>query len=275
MRPRWIALFSLILGVAQPALVSAQEAHAGGGVEWSSEVRFLGANALISGATAGFIALLRGEPTGRAGKAFVRGAAGGAVVHAGKRIAVERWFGAGLIGRQVALSGSSMIRNAALGRGTFDQTAFGFGPIRGYVGGEGAGVEWAVDVPGVAAAAWGVMRSSHEFDLVESVSSGALVFTGGAHALPGTIFYTRDDRRAYVLAHERVHVLQYDQSFLLWGDPLESWFGQRFPALEAPLRHLEFNLVSLGAAVLLSVYAWPVHDDQPWEQEAIYLGGSR
>jgi hypothetical protein len=243
--------------------------------EQTSQLQLLGANVLLGGVSAGIVALLRGEPwTG----SVLKGVAGGAVVYGGKRIVVERWPGAGILGRQVALLGGSVINNGGAGRGAFDRIAFGFGPARGYVDRDNPGIDWGLDVPGVLAVLWGVMDPDRSLDISQSVSSGAVVFVGdGAGALPGTIHYYRShdpDRTAYVLAHERVHLLQYDQTFLAVGKPAETWVAGRLPDLGLPFV-LEFNAVSLATALALAIHAWPVHADQPWEREAMSLGRIR
>ncbi len=83
------------------------------------------------------------------------------------------------------------------------------------------------------------------------------------------------ERQAYTLSHERVHVLQYDQSFLFWGEPLEVWLAEEIPSARGVLRHLEFNLPVLAAVAGLGFYVWGDHDEQPWEDEAMYLGRTR
>jgi L-amino acid N-acyltransferase YncA len=139
-------------------------------------------------------------------------------------------------------------------------------------------VDWGLDVPGVLAVLRGILDPDQSLDLPQSVSSGAVVFVGGgAIALPGTIHYHRSpdrDRTRYVLAHERVHLLQYDQTFLAVGKPAESWMAGHLPDLGLPFA-LEFNAASLATALALAVHVWPVHDDQPWEREAMFLGRAR
>ena len=63
---------------------------------WPGELEFLSGNAALGGLTAALIQKLRGVSFW---EAFVDGALGGAVAYAGKRIAVERFYGAGLVGR--------------------------------------------------------------------------------------------------------------------------------------------------------------------------------
>jgi hypothetical protein len=251
-------------------------------MEQTSELHLLGANVLLGGASAGIVALFHGEPLA---KGVLKGVAGGAVVHGGKRMVVEHWAGAGLLGRQVGLLGGSMINNGGTGRGTFDRVAFGFGPVRGYLDRQNGELDWGLDVPGAVAVLWGIVDSDLSLDPLQSLSSGAVVFQGkGTFALPGTYVYWRSQnprdpegyaaRLRYELAHERVHILQYDQTFLALGKPTESWVATRLPDLGLPFA-LEFNAVSLAAAAAMASHVWPRHDDQPWEREAMFLGRIR
>jgi hypothetical protein len=244
-------------------------------MEQTSQLHFVGANVLLGGVSAGIVALLHGESMT---EGILKGLCGGAVAYGGKRLVVERWPGAGILGRQVGLLGGSMINNGGTGRGTFDRIAFGFGPVRGYLDRDNGDVDWGLDVPGVLAALWGILDPNQSLDLPQSLSSGAVVFVGeGSITLPGTIFYARSldrDRTRYVLAHERVHLLQYDQTFLAVGKPAESWMAGHLPDRGLPFA-LEFNAVSLATAIALAVHVWPVHADQPWEREAMFLGRVR
>lgn len=243
--------------------------------DWSTEKRVLGANALLGGVSAGLAALVRGDPPV---PAFARGAGGGALVYAGKRIAVDPRAGTGFLGRQVASVGGSITGNAVAGRGSLDRIALAAGPVRAYIGRDVAGVDWRLDVPAAGAAAWGLIKGA-ELDVAESLSSGAVVLRQRSnHALPGTIFYdpsSSPERDAYVLAHEQVHILQYDQSFLSLGDPLENWLAHRFPSLRGTLEQLQFNAPVLATTAVLGFYVWKRHDQQLWEKEAIYLGRTR
>jgi hypothetical protein len=109
--------------------------------DWFTEAVAFGANALLGGASTGLAALVRGDPLV---PAFARGAGGGSLVYAGKRIAVDSRSGMGLLGRQVASVGGSIIGNEVGGRRSFDRIAFGAGPVRAYVGRDVAGVDWRV-----------------------------------------------------------------------------------------------------------------------------------
>lgn len=66
--------------------------------DWGGELAFLSGNAALGGLTAALIQELQG---GSFWRAFLEGALGGAVVYGGKRIAVERFYAAGLVGRQL------------------------------------------------------------------------------------------------------------------------------------------------------------------------------
>lgn len=270
----------LVLLTAVPAEASAQDEST---VEfnWSTEARVFGANTLLGGLSAGVAALLRGDPFV---PAFTRGSGGGAMIYAGKRLVVDSRSGAGLLGRQVASIGGSIIGNEVSGRGSLDRVAFAFGPVRAYVGHEVDGIDWRLDVVAVGAVVYGMTQGAH-FDLGRSVSSGAIVIRGseiGPLALPGTIFdngsrgiISGTDRPDYVWAHEKVHILQYDQSFLSLGRPLEDWMGGQSPSLGSLFRHLEFNLPILATAAWVGLRVIPVHANQPWEKESIHLGRTR
>jgi len=246
--------------------------------EWSKEASVVGVNALLGALSTGTAALLRGDPVV---PAFAKGAGGGALVYAGKRVAVQSPPGSGLIGRQLSSVGGSIVGNEMAGRGALDRIGLAAGPLRIYVGREVAGTDWRIDVPAVAAAAFYGPLSGRRLDVGLSLSSGAMVFRdvyGGGLALPGTILVNGSsdpDRDAYVFAHEKVHILQYDQSFLSWGSPLEGWVAQRIPALRPTLSRFEFNLPVLATAALLGFTVWERHADQPWEWEAIYLARTR
>jgi hypothetical protein len=277
----WLAVVGGVAFMAGPAPAEAQRIHAEE-FRLSSELRVAGANIALGGVGAALVAGLSGEPMG---PAFLRGAAGGGLVYTGKRIAVERWYGAGLAGRQVALVGGGVTRNASLGRGAFDEVALGFGPVRWYRDREEGASTWALDVPALGLLVWGIADSNRRLDLRETLSSGAAVFVsdptagfgGGDHALPGTIFLSghgSEERVAYVLAHERVHILQFDQFHFLLGDPVERKLASRLFDTTLPVR-LEFNAATLGTAAFLGFQVWRNHDDQPWEWEAIYLARRR
>jgi hypothetical protein len=247
----------------------------------STDLRIAGANMALGGVGAAIVAGLSGEAVG---PAFLKGAAGGAVVYTGKRIAAERWYGAGLVGRQVGLLGGTMTRNGGMGRGFFDEVALGIGPVRWYRDLVHETTVWAVDVPAAGLLAWGLLDSRVRLDLNQTLSTGATVLASTSdreypmdHALPGTIFASgigSEERVSYARAHESVHILQFDQFHFLLGDPVERWVGSRLSARSLPVR-LEFNAATLVTAAFLGLGVWTVHDDQPWEWEAIYLGRRR
>lgn len=152
-----------------------------------------------------------------------------------------------------------------------------------YVGRGVEGVDWKVDAVGAGAIVWGMLHDVSQFDLGQSLSSGAVVYrNSGNFALPGTVFYGRTiteadaENEAYVFAHEKVHVLQYDQGYFTLGSPLEDWIGGRFSFLQGTLNHLElFNIPFVVAVGLAGERYWAGNHQQPWEKEAKYLGLSR
>ena len=101
------------------------------------EVTFLGANTLIGALTGGIFQTLRG---GSFADGFTRGALGGAVVYAGKRLSVERFSGAGFLGREIAAVGTSIVRNAGEGAATLRRLVLPVGPLRLYLQPKGSAV---------------------------------------------------------------------------------------------------------------------------------------
>ena len=246
---------------------------------WVDDVRFTATNALLSGVATAMVAVLSDDvPVARG---FVTGALGGMVVYAGKRLAASRFSGAGITGRQVAAIGTSVSRNAARGLGPLDELAFPLG---------WAGLYWdrvANDVslrPDVNAIGWTVrlaFRPRTEFAWGRSLSSGAPVFLTKDGAFESDVA-----GRAYgnviladpaanisldvILAHERVHVLQLDHHYALWGSPLERWATGLLGAGVSRVT-ARFDLVTptlLTGLAFASVWS---RGDNPLEREAYYM----
>jgi hypothetical protein len=252
---------------------------------WVGDLTFASVNSLVAGASAGIIQKLR---NGSFRDGFARGALGGAIAYGGRRVAAEKFWGAGLIGRQVSAVGISISRNAADNERTFRAIWLPLGPVTVKVdNGDHFTVSARADL---FASAWllaAVFDERLEFDAGSSMSSGAPVFRApdhrlrsGSHAAAGiaiggvVVVGSHSDNLLdeNILAHERVHVLQYDFAQLLWGDPLEELVGQYVPYVTLAQRHVRIGaLLPLVAEGLLK--ATRIEGDGTlWEQEAYYLG---
>lgn len=236
------------------------------------ELRTVAVNAVIGGATAAVIQLFR---DGSAWDAFWTGALGGGVAYAGKRLAVEDFAGAGFLGRGVNSLGSSVIRNAGEGRGAFHEMAVPVGPVRVYFD-RVDGVHARLDVATVLAAAALVVGYDARLDPGASLSAGALVFRG-AGPMPGLsaagAMMVWEDMPASegprLMAHERVHLLQYDQAVLTWSGSAEEWIAGRSLLGRSLTRYMDFGGVALGAHAALSLLL--EYRERPWESEAYFL----
>jgi hypothetical protein len=246
----------------------------------------LGVNALLGGATAGARAWARG---GSFPGGFARGAAGGALVYAGKRVAAEPFDGAGALGRPLAAVGSSVVYNAGAGRGMLSRVMLPVGPLHLYLEPRGrAPVRVKLDAAAVIAATYAASRPGSRLDAGKSLSSAAIVFRrrGAANGrvqgeqAAGVLTVLHPDfsgeidtvqiRR--ITAHERVHALQYDQGFLLWGAPIEAWVAEQSPAVRAIHRYVDFGFnVPVQHAVGLVI----PYTSRPWEREAYFLSRTR
>jgi hypothetical protein len=252
---------------------------------WTGELAALGANALLGGLSAG---VMQKAKKGSFSAGFLRGLAGGAVIYGGKRIAVERFGGAGLVGREVAALGSSMVRNSGEGRGMLEEVALPVGPVWLFLQSGAPRVRARIDVYSTAWMLWAIQSSELDLDYGRSLSAGAPVFvtnnrviisdSDSTHALgvtEGAVMmisdipaYGRESSRR-VFEHERVHVLQMDQVFRTITDPFEDMLIDRVPYVRRLNGYIELNL----AAPLFSLIndRIPAHLDRPWETEAIFF----
>lgn len=238
------------------------------------ELATAGVNALIGGVSAATLRLVRGEPMVGA---FWQGAVGGGVAYAGKRVAVERFYGAGLVGRQLTSVGGSIIRNATAGRDLLEELVLPVGPVRLYV--TEHGVTPRVDLATLIVSGAFMAAYDARFDPAASLSAGSLVFRGqsptpGLTGAGATVVWAEmpASEGPRLMAHERVHVLQYDQMFLSWGEGLERWVTGKTPqglGIAGWLDHLDFGVAGLGVQAGLGL-AIDYHA-RPWETEAYFL----
>ena len=253
---------------------------------WVGHFTSASANALLSGVTAGLVQELKG---GSFRDGFTRGALGGVVIYAGKRVAADRFTGAGLLGREVAAVGTSMVRNAADGIGTFDRVVLPVGITRLYwQRAAPRGVQVKLDVVALGWTIYGIVEPELHFEAEESFSAGTPVFStdnkvidfsgDDEHAAgvveAGVIF--RADVRVWgrdalsrAFAHERMHVLQMDQLFLTLNDPHDDWLLRQLPGGRKVARYVDLN----GAEYIMTFLSALIdeHDHRPWELEAIHL----
>jgi hypothetical protein len=276
-----LPLLALAVSAASPSMVRAQCAACNDhDPRGRGEALTLGSNALIGGLAAGVRAHRAGRPFRGA---FVRGAAGGTLVYAGKRVSAETFAGAGAVGRPLAALGSSVVHNAAEGRGALSRVMIPLGPLRVYVEPRRARLHARLEAASILAIAHAATRPGARFMGAQSLSSGAVVFARdrGARAgiagqqAAGVLIVDHPENSEVdtlhlqrITAHERVHALQYDQGFLFWGVPAETWLAERFPAARRIRRYVDLGIhvpaqSALGALIPYSA--------RPWEVEAYFL----
>jgi hypothetical protein len=252
-------------------------------VTWRDEASTLGINALVGGVAAGIAASVRG---GKFLDGFGRGAAGGGVAYAGKRIAAERWFGAGLVGRGVHGAGASMVGNAVEGRGVLSRVSAPLGPLTVHLGAaDPLRARVTVDPWGIANLLAMSSRDGYRMDVEATISAGAPVFytadrltgmspDGSQAAGVITIGVDQSEWNAGrsgitgLVGHERVHVLQHDFARIALGTPLQ----QRMLGASR-LGRLVHRYVDVG----LNLAVWEglnqviPYERRPWEREAYFL----
>ncbi|HEX7117442.1 MAG TPA: hypothetical protein VF212_01560 [Longimicrobiales bacterium] len=241
------------------------------------DARYAAINAALGALTTGIASLVRGRLPDV--ETVLTGAIGGAIIYGGKRLVAEPGDGNGLLGREVAAFGGSLVRNAAAGRPALSSLTFPVGPLRFEIEpGESGRVQ--VNLAAVIAAGYFLFeRDGAAVDLGATLSTGALVLVGrgdrpggmGRH-VAGVVWLAGPQAfdAPVVLRHELVHVLQSDQAFALVGDPLERWLAASHPAIERVGRHVDFGLESL---LTMTMNGLVPYYDRPWEIEAYRITG--
>ena len=233
-----------------------------------------GVNTVIGALTGGIGNSARG---GSFWRGFFIGAGGGAIVYAGKRINAERFSGAGLLARETAAVGTSIVANAATNRGAFDRLVLPIGPTRLYLtrdSTESSGLK--IDLPAMLIAAYYAVDSDTELDLGLSLSAGAPVFvdrSGTSNATESIgVIRLLDATDEHTRAHEQVHVAQTDFTFVAWSEPLERRLFSSNKTTRALRRYVDFRL---DGFLLLGLNAMIPHASRPWEHEADFLSRAR
>jgi hypothetical protein len=244
------------------------------------EVTFLGANTLIGALTGAIFQTLRG---GSFTDGFTRGALGGAVVYAGKRLSVERFSGAGFLGREIAAVGTSIVRNAGDGAPTLQRLVLPVGPLRLYLHPRSTvAVNLKVDLYELAWLGYAMTEPALTLEVGKTLSAGAPVFLAEHRAIisrdervqgltgAGTILISgrgvSDEPTTF--AHERVHVIQRDFYSQAWFLPLEERILRDTP-LAGLQRYVDINVLT---PLWLSTWSSLVeYENRPEEIEASFL----
>lgn len=248
-------------------------------------VRYFGVNAAFGALTAGISSRLRG---GEFWHPLFSGALGGSLVYFGK-LTVGGGAGgeAGLIGRQMGAAGASIVRNASLGKSMFEEFIVPLGPARVYLRiKDSVEAKLKVDLAGSLATIYAATRPHSHFDASASLRAGTPIFVlrrpndgavwQGLH-IAGVVRVQDDpdlhrrlpsldaQRRAGIIAHELVHVSQYDFSYIAWAQPGESELLRRIPGGSGISRFVD---LSLNVPVWLALNALIAPEKRPWEWEA-------
>ncbi|NJD10775.1 MAG: hypothetical protein FIB01_10215 [Gemmatimonadetes bacterium] len=252
---------------------------------WAGELAAFGANAVLGAISGGIMQELKG---GSFRQGFTRGFAGGSVIYLGKRLAVERFEAAGLVGRQVAAVGGSMVRNAGEGAGVLEKLYLPVGVGRLEVRPRAGKLQFTPDLTAIGWTVWAMTQAELTIDRAASLSAGALVFrtdnqvlrqhgdtlTSSGITNSGVIYIVGIPALGPVvarkqLAHERVHVLQQDQLFLTVTDPVEELLLRQLPFAGRYATRVDVNL---STELLRRLARWfPKHLERPWETEAIFF----
>lgn len=231
MKEMRVQLPRIVLGIVLclPPAAGAQQ-HSNPQPTWAIDVGVAGANVVAGALTAAATAAIRGQAVA---EAFLKGAVGGGVVYVGKRVAVEPLGGTGLLGRQIAGVGSSIVANGGAGNSWLSEVWLPLGPAWIQVVPE-ARRQVRVNLADVGAILWAATRSELRFDVERSLSNGSAVFVAPGHRLQsdekrvgglatgGVVVLGYDEGDIeQVQRHENVHVIQHDYLLHTIGRPFE------------------------------------------------------
>ncbi|MGK2963533.1 MAG: hypothetical protein ACSLFK_15540 [Gemmatimonadaceae bacterium] len=198
----------------------------------------------------------------------MRGSAGGGGVFLGKCLIAQQRPLADWVGRGVAAVGSSIVSNAAAGRGSFEVVALPVGPFRVYRDNKARRTRVKLDLPTALASGYFSLRPNTSFRIETSLRHGILAFEDSvnwtARQAAGTVLLKPDPADERV-AHELTHIAQYDFVATAWQAPLERTLLGFVPGGSTIHRYVDLGvLLPLWAALNAIV---PVQD-RPWEKEA-------
>jgi hypothetical protein len=256
-----------------------------GNLSGGDRVAHLAVNGALGGFSAAMFALARGKNPWRAA---LRGFGGGVVMGAGKQIAGQRFDGSGLIGRQLASLGTSVVRSASedtmvvilpVGPMTFEVRPSAVDRVRP-----------RVSLVAATTLLYYVVRADTRIDWGATVSSGAPVFrfsTETVSTRDGIIFgrmdfgtivlgskpTVLDAQRRMTLPHESIHVVQYDFLEQALSLPPERAILRKLGVGEGFLRHVDIGVISVMLAGVLQMHM--DYEDRPWEREAVILTEGR
>jgi hypothetical protein len=235
--------------------------------------------------SAAMIALAKGKDPWRAA---LQGLGGGFALGVGKQIAGNRFDGAGLVGRQIAAFGTSMVRSASedtlvllvpVGPMTLEIRPSAVDRVRP-----------RVNIVSAGTLMYYIIRDDTRIDWNATLSSGAPVFrfpTETVSTRDGVIFGRMDfgtivlgarppimDLQRYLtLPHESIHIAQYDFLDHALALPPERAILRKLGVGENFLRHVDLGVVSVLLAGVLQMHM--DYDDRPWEREAVILTEGR
>jgi hypothetical protein len=248
--------------------------------------RNVAANAAIGAAVAGVHAAVRRRPVA---PALLRGLGGGAVLGVGKQIAGQRFAGAGALGRLVTTAGAAGVATVP---GDSLALLLPVGPLMVELRpGARDRVRPRVNAWTSAVLVAAALDGASRFDARASLDAGAPVFRRpsgrmpwGTNELgftfPGVVFVNdvldleeQATTRRQIVAHEAIHVLQWDAYHATVTRSAERALMARAPGGRRLLRWVELEVAApLSVWMLASRVPYARH---PWEREAYWLSGQR
>jgi hypothetical protein len=250
----------------------------GPGISRGVRVENLAINTAIGSVTGLVWATIRHSPKA---KGALQGAAGGALMSAGRQIAATAFNGSGFVGREISATGVSLTATTGEPK---TNLSFPLGPVS--VECSEDSFDWRLNVVDFIAIVGLSLSPNTRLDLRKSLSSGAAVFRDRHASFGqrgdfdimaisefGTVRLSRSafepfTGKANVMYHENVHILQDDYFQEAIALPAERQVIQHLPFGRRFLRHLDLGV---AGPVLEGAMSPIPYESRPWEREAYAL----
>ena len=248
----------VLLGLGEPARCVAQQTPRPPS-ESAGSIAALSVNAFAGAATGALRSLFEDRST--VSRAILKGALGGSVSYAGKRIAVESWSAAPLLGRVINAAGASMVAQAAVPTNSLlDSIQIPLGPVSLHFSARlrpGVSINVNEAVILASALAMDELRFDREYSLkaftpVFRTRNTRMRTDGGEFTTGTTVGRTIVLDGVLVAAgsasfpHEVVHLLQIDFMQVTWDQPLERAVRTRIPGMNWVPRWLHAGALMPG-----------------------------
>jgi hypothetical protein len=202
-------------------------------------------------------------------KGLLKGAMGGALVSTGKCMVAQQTPLTDWLGRGTVAVGSSVVRNAALGKTSFREIVLPVGPLTLYRDNKSGVLRGRLDLGTALTAIYMESRENTSISPSLSLLHGGLIFeTEGNGGLEAQGVVRVREENDSELSHELTHVAQDEFVSIAWEEPIESALSRFIPGGKTLHRYVDLGILAPIWAIANGQVAIR---DRPWEKEARFF----